>query len=113
MHVEAYKGVLRGLASKKLIEAINKGQGIRITDAGMRLMGIVQSAETKTDNLRATADARRASPSNPRPRPPASATPSDRHRALQTAKPGILGRVAFIAIAASAVVLLWWLLWPR
>lgn len=40
MHVEAYRGVLRGLVAKGLLEQTREGQAVRITDAGMRAMGV-------------------------------------------------------------------------
>ena len=88
MHVEAYRDVLRGLVAKKLLEPANAGQAVRITDAGMRAMGLVASPST-------------------------TASAAKQHQILRNQRLGLTGRFVFIAIAASAIVLLWLFLWPR
>lgn len=90
MHVEAYTGVLRDLISKKLLEVINEGHVLRITDAGLRAMGLVEAAETKSPTMA-----------------------GQHHRALKPRRLGMMGHLVFIAAAASAIVLLWLALWRR
>jgi hypothetical protein len=110
MHVDAYRDVLRGLVAKKLLEPANKGQAVRITGAGMRAMGLDEAAAIKAANPGAVVRDRR---------PPASAaSPSTtasgkQHHILRNQRLGLTGRFVFIAIAASAIVLLWLFLWPR
>ena len=103
MHVEAYRGVLGSLISKNLVELDGQGRALRLTDAGMRAMGLAQAAETKTVDLRAIAGGRRTSAEAP----PASPV------ALKTRGLGLVGQLVFVALAASAIVLLWLVLWPR
>lgn len=88
MHVEAYRDVLRGLVAKKLLEPANSGQAVRITDAGMGAMGLVASPST-------------------------TASATQQHQILRNQRLGLTARFVFIAIAASAIVLLWLFLWPR
>lgn len=109
MHVEAYRGVLGSLLSKNLLEIVNQGQALRITDAGMRAMGLVEAAETKTLDLGAIAGGRRASAKAP----PASPAATQRHQAIKPRRLGLVAQLVFIALAASAIVLLWLVLWPR
>lgn len=104
-HVEAYRGVLGSLISKQLLEITDQGQAVRITDAGLRAMGLVEAAETRTVDLRAVGGGRRGS---------ATATPASHHQAtLKTRRLGLVGQLVFIALAVAAIVLLWLVLWPR
>lgn len=91
MQVEAYRGVLGSLLSKGLVEITGHGQSMRITDAGLRAMGLGQAAATK----------------------PPDAAASRQHQALKTRRLSLVGHLVFIAAAAAAIVLLWLVLWPR
>ena len=103
MHIEAYRGVLGSLISKNLVELADQQRALRITDAGMRALGLAEVAETKTVNLAAIVGGRR---------PPPKAQPAS-PVALKTRRLGMVGQLVFIAFAISAIALLWLVLWRR
>ena len=107
MHLEAYKGVLRGLVDKKLLEARDKGRSVRITDAGALLMGIADAEETKTIDLRVLAKER-----HPAANKPSSASPAPgRSRPAEPQTDKRFGRrIGLLAIVAAAILAAWWLL---
>jgi hypothetical protein len=39
-HYQAYESVFSGLLSKELAQAVNNGQAVRITDAGLKALGV-------------------------------------------------------------------------
>ena len=106
MHVEAYKGVLRGLVDKKLLEARDKGRSVRITDAGALLMGIADAEETKTIDLRVLERERHPAAKKPERTSPAQS----RHRPAEPQTNKRFGRrIGLLAIAAAAILAAWWL----
>jgi hypothetical protein len=106
MHLEAYKGVLRGLVEKKLLEGCDKGRSVRITDAGALLMGIADTEETKTIDLRILAKERHPAARKPEPASPAPG----RLRAAEPQADKRFGRrIGLLAIAAAAILAAWWL----
>jgi hypothetical protein len=103
VHVEAYRGVLGSVISKNLIEIADQGRSLRITDAGMRAIGMLAAAEAKaTIDLGSIAGDRRVPAKAPAP-----------PVALKTRRMGLIGYSVFVVLAASAIVLLWLVLWPR
>ena len=39
-HYQAYESVFTGLLSRELAQAVNNGQAVRITDAGLKALGV-------------------------------------------------------------------------
>jgi hypothetical protein len=39
-HYQAYENVFSGLLNKELAQAVNSGQAVRITDAGLKALGV-------------------------------------------------------------------------
>lgn len=101
MHVEAYRGVLGSLISKNLVELDDGGRALRITDAGMRAMGMAR--KPTTGGLRSVGGSR----------PVAEKAPPAAVGALKTRRLGLVGQLIFIALSACAIALLWLVLWPR
>jgi hypothetical protein len=60
-HYQAYESVFAGLMRKELAQAVNNGQAVRITDAGLKALGVTVhrlNARSKTagpDAARSTA----------------------------------------------------------
>lgn len=106
MHVEAYKGVLRGLVDKKLLEAADKGRAVRITEAGAQAMGIPDTQETKTIDLRVLERERHPAAKKAEPTSPA---PSRHRPAEPEADKGFGRRIGLLAIAAAVILAAWWL----
>ena len=107
MHREAYKDVLKSLVAKRLLDAVGNGQALRITDEGLRAMGVSAPSDdaTKTIDLR---------PFPKRTAPPA-ATPargSSTARAPQreAPKPRAGGRLGLLVVAVAIVIVAWLLL---
>lgn len=101
MHYDAYKDVLKSLVAKRLLDAIGSGHTLRITDEGLRAMGVNPPADDSTKTIDLKPFPKRepaaiaARPSSPRTEP---------------AKPRSGGRLALFVVAAAIAIVAWLLL---
>lgn len=70
IHYQTYESVLAGLLRKELAQAANNGQAVRITDAGLRALGVTVhrlNARGKAANVAVPTAAEPAAPPPPEP----------------------------------------------
>jgi hypothetical protein len=60
-HYQAYESVFTGLMSKQLAQTVNNGQAVRITDAGLKALGVTVH-RLNSRGKAASADAARNTP---------------------------------------------------
>ena len=101
IHYEAYKEVLKSLVAKRLLDTIGSGHALRITDEGLRAMGVNPPADdsTKTIDLKPF----------PKREPAAAATRAPSPR-IEPAKPRSGGRFGLLFVAVVIAIVAWLLL---
>lgn len=103
IHYEAYKDVLKTLVHKRLFDAVGNGHALRITDEGLRAMGVSAPVDDSTKTIDLKPFPKRAEP----PPRPASSSQAVRN---EPAKASRGGRFGLLVVAAAALVLVAWLL---
>jgi hypothetical protein len=101
IHHEAYKDVLKNLVAKRLLVKVGNGHALRITDEGLRTMGVGAPLDDSTRTIDLKPFPKRE------PAATGARAPSAR---TQPARPRSGGRLAWLVLAAAIVIVAWLLL---